>query len=58
MPKLFTGRHAVLLGTTVIEPGQELPPDADKDEVKRLEAEGQITDIKPIKIIKQQEEAS
>jgi len=46
MPKLFTGRHAVLLGTTVVEPGQELPSDADKDEVKRLEAEGQITDVK------------
>jgi hypothetical protein len=46
MPKLFTGRHAVLLGTTVVEPGQEVPKDADSDEVKRLEAEGQITDVK------------
>jgi len=46
MPKLFTGRHAVLLGTTVVEPGQEVPKDADKDEVTRLEAEGQITDTK------------
>jgi len=46
MPKLFTGRHAVLLGTTVVEPGQELPSDADRDEVKRLQAEGQITDVK------------
>lgn len=47
MPKLFTGRHAVLLGTTVVEPGDEIPKDADKDEVARLEAEGQVTDVKP-----------
>jgi len=46
MPKLFTGRHAVLLGTTLVEPGGEIPKDADKDEVARLEAEGQITDTK------------
>jgi len=46
MPKLFTGRHAVLLGTTLVEPGGEIPKDADKDEVARLEAEGQITDVK------------
>jgi len=58
MPKLFTGRHAVLLGTTMVEPGGEIPKDADRDEVARLEAEGQITDVKAadLKAAKQQEE--
>jgi hypothetical protein len=55
MPRLFTGRHAVLLGSTVVEPGDPLPSDADKDEVKRLEAEGQITDVKTTKTTKQEE---
>jgi hypothetical protein len=55
MPRLFTGRHAVLLGSTVVEPGDALPSDADKDEVKRLEAEGQITDVKATKTTKQEE---
>jgi hypothetical protein len=42
MPKILTAEHAELLGTTVVEPGDEIPDDADKDVVKRLEAEGKI----------------
>jgi hypothetical protein len=60
MPRLFTGSHAVLLGTTMVEPGDEIPGDADKDEVKRLTDEGQVTDVKAadLKAAKQQEEGA
>jgi len=46
MPKVLTG-HAELIGTTMVEPGQPLPKDADKDLIKRLEAEGRLADVKP-----------
>ncbi|HKE81074.1 MAG TPA: hypothetical protein VKB54_17280 [Solirubrobacteraceae bacterium] len=45
MPKVLTG-HAELVGSTLVEPGQELPKDADKTLVKRLEAEGRLADVK------------
>jgi len=46
MPKIYTGRHAELLGSTLVEPGGQIPTDADKDTVKRLEAEGKVADVK------------
>jgi len=57
MPKILTG-HAELLGTSMVEPGQEIPKDADKDTVKRLEAEGRIADVKAADLKATQEEES
>jgi len=45
MPKILTG-HAELIGDTMVEPGQEIPKDADKTVVKRLEDEGRLADVK------------
>lgn len=45
-PKVLTGRHAEDVGTAVVEPGGEIPSDADKDVVKRLESEGKIANVK------------
>jgi hypothetical protein len=56
MPKILTGRHAELLGTTVVEPGGEIPSDADKDQVKRLTDEGKVTDVKAADLKAAQEE--
>lgn len=56
MPKILTGRHAELLGSTQVEPGQEIPADADKDVVKRLEDEGRIATVKAADL-KEQENA-
>jgi hypothetical protein len=44
MPKILTAEHAELLGSTVVEPGDEIPDDADDELVARLEAEGKIAD--------------
>jgi hypothetical protein len=55
MPKILTGAHAELMGSTMVEPGQEIPSDADKDHVKRLEAEGSVADVKAADLKKAQE---
>lgn len=55
MPKVLTG-HAELIGETMVEPGQELPKDADKDLVKQLDAEGRLADVKPADLKAAQEE--
>jgi hypothetical protein len=47
MPKILVGGHAELLGTTMVEPGHEIPNDADTDIVKRLQDEGRIVNVKP-----------
>jgi hypothetical protein len=47
MPKILVGAHAELLGTTMVEPGQEIPNDADAPLVKRLQDEGRVVDVKP-----------
>jgi hypothetical protein len=55
MPKVLTG-HAELLGTAMVEPGQEIPKDADKDTVQRLTDEGRIADVKAADLKAAQEE--
>jgi len=57
MPKILTG-HAELIGETMVEPGQEIPKTADKDHLKRLEAEGRIADVKAADLKATQEEES
>lgn len=56
MPKILIGGHAELFGETMVEPGQEIPNDADKDLVTRLTDEGRITDIKPAELKKAQQQ--
>jgi hypothetical protein len=42
--KVLTGAHAEDVGDgRVIEPGQEIPPDADPQTVARLQDEGKVT---------------
>jgi len=45
-PKILVGQHAEDVGSAVVEPGGEIPSDADKDVVKRLESEGKLADVK------------
>lgn len=45
-PKILTSSHAEDVGSAVVEPGGEIPSDADKDVVKRLESEGKIANAK------------
>lgn len=47
MPKILVGAHAELLGTTMVEPGQEIPNDTDPDLIKRLQGEGRVVNVKP-----------
>lgn len=43
MPKVLTSTHAEDVGGgLVVEPGQEIPSDADTEVVKRLEADGLV----------------
>lgn len=44
MPKVLTSTHAEDVGGgLVVEPGQEIPSDADPEVVKRLEADGLVS---------------
>lgn len=45
-PKILTGRHAEDVGSAVVEPGGEIPDDADKDVVKRLTDDGKVANVK------------
>ena len=45
-PKVLTGAHAEDVGGYVVEPGQEIPADADPEVVKRLEAAGLVAETK------------
>jgi hypothetical protein len=45
-PKVLTAAHAEDVGGFVVEPGGEIPADADKDTVKRLEAEGKVQTVR------------
>jgi hypothetical protein len=49
MSKVLISAHAEDVGNAVVEPGEPIPADADKNTIKRLEAEGKIADIKATK---------
>jgi hypothetical protein len=42
MAKTLISDHAEDVGGVIVEPGQEVPEDADADVVERLEAEGKL----------------
>lgn len=44
MAKVLMSAHAEDVGGRLVEPGQEIPEDADADVVQRLEAEGKVSD--------------
>jgi hypothetical protein len=46
MAKVLTSTHAEDVGGRIVEPGQEIPDDADPEVVKRLEAEGKLHEPK------------
>jgi hypothetical protein len=43
-PKILRSTHAEDVGSAVVEPGDQIPDDADADVVKRLRDEGKIED--------------
>lgn len=43
-PKILRSTHAEDVGSAVVEPGDQIPDDADADVVKRLQDEGKIED--------------
>jgi hypothetical protein len=47
MARVLTGDHAEDVGGIVVEPGAEIPSDADLDVLERLEAEGRLGDAEP-----------
>jgi hypothetical protein len=55
MAKILTGRHAEHVGDAVVEPGGEIPADADPELLARLEAEGKLADSEPPKKTKKGE---
>lgn len=48
-PKRLAGTHAEDVGGVIVEPGQTIPKGADPETVRRLEAEGRISDDSPKK---------
>ena len=44
MAKVLQSDHAEDVGGQIVEPGQELPKDADPDVVEQLEADGKLVD--------------
>lgn len=46
MPKTLAGKHAQDFDGQVVEPGQPIPDEADKDLVKRLEEQGRVRQTK------------
>jgi hypothetical protein len=50
MPQILTGRHAEDVGGQIVEPGGEIPKDADPKVLERLERQGLLADApKPAK---------
>ena len=46
-PKVLIAAHAEDVGGHVVEPGQEIPADADPEVVNRLVADGRVAEAKP-----------
>lgn len=55
MPKILTGPHAEYVGNAFVEPGDEIPADADAATIERLQAEGKIHDTGGKKSAKKEE---
>jgi hypothetical protein len=47
MARVLTGDHAEDVGGIIVEPGQEIPSDADLEVIERLDDEGRLGDPKP-----------
>jgi hypothetical protein len=44
MARVLTGSHAEDVGGIIVEPGGEIPSDADLEVLERLEADGRLGD--------------
>jgi hypothetical protein len=49
MPRVLISDHAEDVGGVIVEPGQEVPDDADADVLERLEADGKLGEPEPKK---------